>query len=176
MGASFVADLLEALRDEALDALDPSRTGHAAPARALVTHNVPAVDLCTDTGLLAVYLFSAPHIHPRVTARAPGACQVVATAEIIVEVWRCVPTMKDDGTPFPTVDYEDSALALAVDLWCLLNGLYYSWRSGALTLGEPCQAIEFRTAQPLGPSGGVAGWRVPLHYTLADPAPAGITS
>lgn len=176
MGATYIGDLLEALRDEALAALDPTRTGHPAPSRVFVSHGAPAVDVCEDDGLLAVYVDVVPHLHPRQRGRGPGGCLVVPTMRAVVELWRCHPTMQHDGSPWGVGVYEDAALDLAADLWCLLVGLYTSWLGGALTPGQPCEQVEFGAASPLGPSGGAAGWKVPITYTLSDPAPAGLVS
>lgn len=174
MGASYLGDMLEAVRDAAEDGLDPARTGHALPNHVLVTQNAPAVDLCTDDGVLAVYVWRAPHIHPRTVARMPSTCLVTVTAELVIELWRCVPTLDDEGNPRPDVDYENSALDLATDLWCMLTHLYVAWQDG--DLGAPCKAVTFGAVQPLGPSGGVAGWRIPLTVHLSDATPAGLAS
>ena len=176
MGATYLADLLDTLVQEALIGLDDTRTGHPEPSRVYVSHSAPAVDVCTDDGLLVAYLYREPHLHPRSNARLGSGCMVTATAECVVEVWRCHPTLADDGTPPTVTALDDAAQALLVDLWCLQTHLQHEWLQGTLTAGQPCNLIEWGVATPLGPQGAAAGWRVPLTYTLSDPAPAGLAS
>lgn len=166
MGVSYLGNVAEDLLAVALDGLAPLRTGHPAPDRVYVAHGAPAVDLCDGDGLLVVYLDAIDHVASRGGGRMPGACVMAATAVYKIELWRCVPSLGDNGEPLAAADYEDSALDLLVDLWALLGHLYLEWAAGQL--GAPCHDVQFGAARVMGPSGGAAGFLLPVSYTLND--------
>jgi len=120
-------------------------TGRDLPERRYVSHGQPPVEDCD--GVLAVWL-------PQVETRQVGSSDAMVTRRVVslaVDVWRCWPT--GDAHPPEVRDLSEASLVLADDVDRLTAGL-------ALFLGERCGPVEWRAAQPLGPLGGLAGWRL----------------
>jgi len=161
MPADYLQTLALDLLAAAEAAVDVARTGNPNPDRVYVAHNEPAWDVCDGTGQLSVYV--GPIISTQVTLG--NVCQVRPAAPFCVTLLRCVPTMNDDGTPPSAAELTTSAGVLNSDIWSLLNGLY----DFATDLG--CDMVDVGEALPLGPDGGLAGWRVCLDVLLNDPGP-----
>jgi hypothetical protein len=91
-------------------------------------------------------------------SRYNGAVQVprgVYEARIL----RCVPAVDDLGHPPSAEAVQASSEALLGDLGLMLAGIYRfldASPQGLATAGN---------AEPLGPDGGLAGWRVPVTYS-----------
>lgn len=146
---------LEALLKDALaeaeHLLSPSATGRNALARRYVSHGEPAVEVCD--GVLAVW--TGPIDTKQVGTANAGVTQRSAT--VCVDVWRCWPT--GDTQP-PTVKaLEAATLGLADDVDRLTLGLS-TW------LSCQCESVSWRPATPLGPMGGMAGWRLQIAVGL----------
>lgn len=166
MGASYLATLAEDLLVAATNALDPTRTGHAAPTRRFVSWGPPPVDAC-DGGQLTVHLASVDVNLQRGSGRSPGACLVEPVGRFQVQVWRCVPTFGPQGEIPDADDVTASSVALAVDAWCLVTGLTNAIAAGTLSEGR----VEIGPFTPLPPGGGSAGGRIDLTYHLNDGGP-----
>jgi hypothetical protein len=137
----LASDLLE----EAEALLASSVTGRDMPARRYVSHGEPPVEWCP--GLLAVW--TGP-----LTTRQVGPSTASMTSRAMtynVDVWRCWPT--SDAEAPPPDELTSAALALADDLDRLSGGL-------ARYLADRCGLVEWQPALALGPSGGMAGWRL----------------
>lgn len=170
---TYVADRLLELLTAAEAGLTLARTGNPIPTRNLRVHGEPAVDVCDDNGLLVVYSAS-PAVRltdPRANdARNKGPHHFVPVLRMVVELWRCVPAVDDDGVPTVT-ELDASAAALANDMWALvtylgarLDGIFLTGL-GAKVLAELGDPI------PLGPRGQAAGWRLTVEIPVSDAGP-----
>ena len=126
-------------------------TQRSLPERRYVSPGQPPVEDCD--GVLVVWF---PQVETRqVSARNAGV--TMRLASLAVDVWRCWPT--GDSHP-PTVEaLSEATLVLLDDVDRLTAGL-------AEWLGERCGTVEWRAAQPLGPLGGLAGWRLQVGVSL----------
>lgn len=120
-------------------------TGRRLPERRYVSHGQPPVESCD--GLLAVWFgqVETRQVGPRdadVTRRVALLC---------VDVWRCWPT---GDTQAPTVAELTQASRVAADDVDRLTAGLGVW------LADECGPVEWRPALPLGPQGGLAGWRL----------------
>ena len=131
--------------------LDPHVTGRDLPARRYVGHGEPPVESCA--GLLAVWF--GP-LEVRQISRGDTR-QVRRVASVNVDVWRCWPTGDREA---PTVDELTGASVMVADDCDRLTGGLPVWAS------DGCTNVEWRPALPLGPNGGMAGWRIPLLIDL----------
>lgn len=137
----------------AIDALDSY--GGGAPERAYVSHGEPAAD-CEE---LTVHLST---LAPRALGTESSArCLVVPEVQFCLQLWRCVTTLENDATPSATV-LHDEALALTIDGWALWKYLTGLWKAGTLFDGISCKNVAFGIMEPLGPTGGLAGWQLCL--------------
>ena len=126
-------------------------TGRDLPERRYVSHGQPPVEDCD--GVLVVWFAQVDT--RQVGPRDSGVTNRVAV--LAVDVWRCWPT--GDTHP-PTVrDLSRASLVVADDCDRLTGGL-------AGFLGDRCGTVEWRPAQPLGPQGGLAGWRLQVAVSL----------
>lgn len=172
--ASYFADRLTELLAASVVALEVSRTGVAVPSRQYISHGRPAVDFC-QTGILVVY-GDAPSIQlskPRQDiAEQAGQFMLMAIAVMFVELWRCVPNLDDTGVPPTATDLTSSATQLAVDAHALWTGLVRAQTGGTLfPTGMPNVRAEFGDPTPIGPQGGMAGWRMKIRYPMSDLGP-----
>jgi len=143
-------------------ALDVTRTGNPNPVRQLVTHGEPVWDL-GDHCESQLAVWHGPILHRQV---AQGrVCQILPLSTFYVEIVRCVPVQRDDGSaPSPDV-LTDSADELNRDAWSLLTDLYV-WAAD-----RGCDEIDFGPAETVGPLGGIGGWRVAITVSLNDSGP-----
>lgn len=143
-------DLAREMLAEAETLLAPSVTGRQLPARRYVAHGQPVVE--GPDGLLAVTVtgldLRQPDRNTEITMRVAG---------LAVEVWRCWPT-GDSDIPDP-VALQEAAEGLADDCDRLLLGLP-EW------LATRCHSVEWRPVSPLGPTGGLAGWRIEVAVSV----------
>jgi hypothetical protein len=154
---TLAADLLAA----SLAGLAVARTGNPEPDRVYISHNSPAWDECSGDGQLSVWI--GPIVHTQVAVGS--VCQIRASAPLCVTLLRCVPTMRDDGSPPTSAELTASADGLNRDVWSLLTELY----DYVAALG--CDIVDVGSAEPLGPDGGLAGWRVCIDVLLNDSGP-----
>lgn len=131
--------------------LAPAATSRNLPARRYVSHGEPAVEFCD--GLLAVW--AGPVETKQVGPTKASVTHRVAT--VCVDVWRCFPT--GDTQPPTTDQLQAVSLTLADDVDRLTRGL-------AEWLSCQCQTVAWRPTVTLGPTGGMAGWRVVVQVGL----------
>lgn len=163
--AAYIHDLAEALLASAVAGLAPSRTGHKAPGVTYVAHGAPAWDGCDQ---LAVWV--GPITLRGVAGVAAGRSGVptaLPVAAFTIDLARCVhePDARGNG-PTAAALASDAAL-LNRDAWCLHTGV-------SRDLGDVfggCRVIEPGEMIPLGPEGGLAGWRWPIVVSLNDGGP-----
>lgn len=172
--ATYFSNRLTELLAASVVALEVSRTGIAVPSRQYVSHGRPAVDFC-DTGILVVY-GDAPSIQlskPRQDiAEQAGQFMFMAIADMFVEVWRCAPSLDDTGGAPTATALTASATALAVDAHALWTGLVRAQTGGTLfPTGMANVRAEFGDVTPIGPQGGMAGWRMRVRYPMSDLGP-----
>lgn len=176
MAATYFADRLAELLAASVVALEVSRTGVAVPSRQYISHGRPAVDFC-QTGILVVY-GDAPSIqlrgpNPRQDiAEQAGQFMLMAIAEMFVEMWRCVPNLDDTGVAPTAAQLTASATQLAIDAHALWTGLVRAQTGGTLfPAGMSNVRAEFGDPTPIGPQGGMAGWRMKVRYPMSDLGP-----
>lgn len=170
---TYVGDRLLELLTACQAGLTLLRSGNAIPSRNLRTHGPPAVDLCVDDGLLAVYLDSPAVLFDRPSvrdARGVGQRHYEPVLRMVVELWRCVKGLDDSGH-VTVADLDQDASDLADDMWALvtylgarLDSTFPTGLGGkvVMTLGDPV---------PLPPRGGVAGWRLSIQVPVSDGGP-----
>ena len=169
--AAYLSDVLGEVLAHAVDGLDSARTGNPAPARVLIAHGPPAVDACEDDGLLAAY-YDGIDVEYLGRSGPPGNCAAIAAANVVIEVWRCYPTVTDQGDPPDPTDENAAAVALAADAWCLLTYITIQALGGTLVSGAGCGNVTLGSLEVLEPEGGVAGIRLPVTVQLTDGGPA----
>lgn len=161
MPADYLQILASDLLAAALAGLAPARTGNPEPDRVYISHGAPAWDDCDGSGQLSVWVGPIQHVQ----VALGNVCQIRPSAPLCVTLLRCVPTMNDDGSPPSAAALTASAGELNRDVWSLLTELY----AFAAALG--CDMVDVGSAEPLGPEGGLAGWRVCLDVLLNDSGP-----
>lgn len=168
------ADYLDAIARDVLghanDALTAARTGHAAPTRSYVSHGTPAVPLCSDgTGQVSVHL---DHIEYRglvLSAQTPRTKPVVPVGDYRIQLWRCVPTLNDDGQA-PDADAEgEAAFGLNVDAWCLAPYIARLVAASRLVTSVRVGGISVANGRALPRQGMSAGWELGLSVALDNP-------
>jgi hypothetical protein len=120
-------------------------TGRRLPERRYVSHGQPPIEECD--GALVVWF-------PQVETRQVGARDAKVTNRVVsvaVDVWRCWP-IGDSHAP-TAAELSVASAVVADDCDRLTSGL-----SGWFV--ERCGPVEWRAAVPLGPQGGLAGWRL----------------
>lgn len=159
-----LADTALAVCIEALDMLTAK-----CPARRYVGHGLPALD-CEQ---LVVSTYSVPEADtsPRALpldrafrARYGSLIQPM----LVVSIVRCYPvvTLNAKSVPvFPSVAELTAASALIyADGWHLWNAIISAKRQGAF--GGACKELARDPMMPIQPSGGFAGWTIPLEVQL----------
>lgn len=176
MAADFIHARALDLLDAASDGLGIARTGHAAPTRQYVSHGRPAVDICDDeipgNGQLTVHVDATRGVFNRSAPSNPAvpkSLQIVPIVTYVIELWRCWPTMREDGAA-PTASTIETAVAnLNRDAWCMLTQIYSELAAGTLFSGVACNEVTIGDCQPTGdPSGGTAGWSLRIQVPLND--------
>lgn len=171
---TYLSSRLGELLTAATAGVTLARTGNAIPSRVFVSHGPPAVDFCTDDGLLAVYLdkpavnLDEPSV--RITEQV-GPKKRMPILRMCIELWRCVPNLDEQGTPPTVTALTTSANGLANDLWALDTYL----RANKATLfptGLASTVIpNFSDPVPRNPSGNVAGWLLRVQVPVSDGGP-----
>lgn len=125
------------------------------PARSYFQHGTISVD-CPAT--LAIGVLRIYQGQPTGETLDLARCVLPRTAEVDIQLWRCVPT--PDGRYMPTpAELETSAIELFTDGWVLSEALIRAAR----TLAETQEAVGLGAVVPLGPQGGAAGWQASLR-------------
>ena len=140
-----------------------------APDRRYVGHGLPALD-CEQ---LVVSTYAVPE-----ASTAPQAAALdrsfrfkygsVINPLLVVSVVRCYPvvTLNSKQVPiFPDPAAIEAASALIyADGWQLWNGIISAKREGAFD--GLCKGMAREPMLPIQPSGGYAGWTMPLDFEL----------
>lgn len=142
----------------AVDALDAYEGG--APERQYVSHGEPGNEAgeceCEE---LTVHLSA---LQPRaLDTPSSSRCAVIPEVQFCIQLWRGVTVFENTDTPSATT-LNDEALALTIDGWALWKHLTGLWKAGTLLDGISCKNVTFGTMEPLGPTGGLAGWQLCL--------------
>lgn len=98
-----------------------------------------------------------------------AGCSTKSVVEINLTLYRCVPTMEEDGSPPDPADLDASGKALATDGWVLWFGILRAWGDGTLfeDLELTCQQFDVSGGTlSLPPTGGLAGWSLVGRLTL----------
>lgn len=150
MKATLIRDLLTDLLDAAVAVLD------SPPDRQFVAFG----GFAHDCELVAVQAMSVRTESSELGAGF-AACAVVPVIPLRLTVVRCYPSLDSDGIPAATA-LTDASLGLADDAVAITGGLLDKWSDGTLfpTVGVDCDRVEIGTMDPVGPSGGYAGWRI----------------
>lgn len=149
---------LAALEQEILDlgaaALDACE--RPVPEKRYRYHGDIAVQCCEDNGIMTV------HWNP-VVADKTGIPQGVGapvgkrTADVILRLYRCFPTLREDGT-FPDDEGDPQAEGLAIDMDCLWSAFTAAICDGSLAESlAGCDALSLIDVTPRKPAGGCAG-------------------
>lgn len=155
LATDLLAAAVESLTPDPDDAQDPRAD---PPARRLIAHN-PGT-FAWDCELVAVSLTGLVLETPR-PAGVGSRCSVIPAAALVVTLLRCYPTVQGDlGIP----DAEAITAAseqLAIDGAALAGGLMAMWAAGTLfpLAAIGCGKVTLGPLDPIGPSGGLAGWR-----------------
>lgn len=82
----------------------------------------------------------------------------------IATLFRCVPTLSDDGDPPSSTELTVSARQLHADGWALHNVLFNMLREGELF--EFCRNVVWDGIRRYGPAGAFGGWIVTIRAEL----------
>lgn len=152
-----IGGLEQAILDRAVAAL--AAAGQPVPDDAHVVryHSDPVVDCCTGTGALFVFWrrasFDRTGLPPNVT-NPPGRPVV----DLVLRLFRCFPTLHDDGRPPEGADVDAAASGLAVDadvLWASFTDAICTSAFADSTYG--CDNFSLVDMTPRAPKGGCAG-------------------
>lgn len=148
--------------DQALShLLDTAEASLATPpGRAYVAHGQPAGDLCEELVVWAQLITPA-------TAPAPGrSCTALHRITAAVDLTRPHPRQEGTDRPPAAGVLDTAGRALSAEAWDLWTGLTQAWLDCTLLPGLTCDQVRFQRAEPLGPQGGFATWRVTLDFPL----------
>jgi hypothetical protein len=126
------------------------------PERQFVAHG----DFAHDCELLAVRTVSirteAPDLH-----LGGAGCSVIPIVTLQLVLLRCYPTMDGPEPPAPAA-LTAASLQLADDAVGLSGGILDRWSAGTLfpTALIHCDKVQIGILDPIGPLGGIAGWRI----------------
>ncbi len=147
------------------ETLDVAAGTITAPDRVYVAHAQPAVDCEQLTAHLA--LVRARDTDPNRGGDFASSCLLVWAAQVTLELWRCVPTPADDGTP-PAADAMTTANSVLIsDGMAITRALSRARATGDWPDGVACNDVRFGPLEPLPESGGYAGWRLTVEIQLS---------
>lgn len=96
-------------------------------------------------------------------------CSVVPKATFHVLLLKCVKVVGAQGgqrgAPPRGTDLNTEAKALYTVGWQLWHGVTSAWVQGALWNEVSCDYVAFEKLEPVGPDGGLAGWKWPIQLT-----------
>lgn len=169
---TYVADLAHMLLASA------AATLATPPSIQYINMGKPAADGCDR---LIVWVLDMHLASPRnQTARGGGTLTesrsameqygVLPAVDFTIQLLRCgVPQPTGDLNPvLPTAAELDAfGTAQITDGWALYHGLVNAWRAGTLFGGlNPAPHTVLGMLTPVEPSGGIAGWQLPLKVSL----------
>lgn len=181
--ASYLYLRAAELLGQAAAGLAQVRTGHAPPSRAYVSFGDPAAELplnCDGSGQLTVHLDQQRLLDVRDAvprAGTPGnrpRTGLVIVAPMVVTLFRCWPQGTSQA-PIPAGDLDLAAKGLLQDLHCLVQWLVQKRAAKTLfpTSTYPVEQGDVGIGNPkvAAPSGGTAGFVVPVDLWSKDPGP-----
>lgn len=164
---AYPDDELCVLCDSLLDVAAAALTAASrdVPARQFVSASQPPGEPTECAETLAAW--PGPLRLPPPPPGGQRGCTSKTVAELHLTLYRCVPTMQEDGTPPTTAELDASGRGLAVDGWVIWRAILNGWSDGTLFEDIGCQVIDLsRGAVNLPPLGGLAGWDVTVLVTL----------
>jgi hypothetical protein len=160
-------DLAAAILGVAHDALAQLPAG--APDRSYVGHGLPAID-CEQL-VVSSYVQTQADTSPRALPMDRQFRPKYGSVNIpvfVVSIVRCYPeiTMDNRQEPiFPSVAALTAASELLyADAWQVWNALMTAKREG--DFGGLCREMSLDPMTPINPSGGYAGWTLPIEAQL----------
>lgn len=167
--AVLTPDLFWLTAEELLDCVCAALTEESecgCPCRAGVVVGAPAWDDCCE-GSLNVWM-ERPYFHDIFPAQTSAAvvCSTPLAGEFAIQLLRCAPTIKDDGSA-PTADeLSESARLMYQDMYITLRAL-----SCCLAQSKRDRLYTIRESNFVGPEGGCVGFQIRLTIQLNDPKP-----
>jgi hypothetical protein len=145
------------------DTLDVASGAIDAPDRVYVAHAQPAIDCEQLTAHLA--LVRAREMDPNRGGDFAPSCLLVWAAQVVLELWRCVPVQTEDAPP-PAADIASADKALISDGMAITRALSRARADGSWPEGLACSNVRFGPLEPLQEQGGYAGWRLSVEVQL----------
>lgn len=144
-----------------------------AIARSYIAPGPPSVNCPPE---LTVYVVSPAEADTRPLAPPLASGQRAGMAEtgsvhlvrLAAQITRCVPSLNDDGS-FPDIAAEEAAAVETIgDVWAVVNYVRALYRARLIFTDPDDQQREvwWEPAVPLAPSGGAAGWVIPVRVRL----------
>lgn len=123
------------------------------PCRACVVAGTPVWDNCCEDGQLTIYLeriFVAGNFPSQ--ASGPVFCSSPLAADFVVQLLRCAPTVKDDGTPPTCEELSENAREIMTDMFITERAVIC-----CLAAEKRNRLFTMRDARVIGPQGGCVG-------------------
>lgn len=162
---TLICDTAQFILDCVCAALD-AESSCPCPCRACVVAGPPVWDDCCE-GQLTVSLENL-FVHENFPARAAGPifCFSPLAGDFLIQLLRCAPVVRDDGTPPSCPELSDSACQIYTDLYIALRALIC-----CLAVAKRQRKFLIRDARVVGPDGGCIGFEIRLTVELHDPLP-----
>jgi hypothetical protein len=159
----ILTTLAESLRATGADGL--LAVGREVPERTFLSHGQPPGEPTECAETLASWIAGIALTPPPPTGKR--GCTSKSVLSLHLTLYRCVPTMDDDGTPPAPDELSLSAEGLQFDGWGMWREVHRGWTSGTLFDDLGCEAIDLsRGMVVLPPLGGLAGWDITVLVTL----------
>jgi len=165
--ATDLFDLADALLGVCADSLALLPAG--TPSRLYVGHGLPAID-CEQL-VVSTYQVPEADTSPRalpLDRMFKEKYSSLILPMLVVSVARCYPCVtldKRQEAIFPSVaELSAASNMIYADGWQLWNGIKSAKRAGAF--GGLCRELVMDPMLPLQPSGGYAGWTLPIEIQL----------
>jgi len=131
--------------------------GVALPARRYVANGEVARDPNAEEDCSAVSVG-----FPRAFIGSPGiprfeaiTCAPIRTADLLIEITRCVPVPDDHGNPPSATEIDDSAKQILTDGYVLFAAILAAKSDGSMA--PLCDKIAMGDLVLIGPEGGIGG-------------------
>lgn len=164
-------DLLHLTAQEVLDCVCDAlmeQSDCGCPCRKFVTIGQPVWDSCCDGGQLAAFI-DRLYVNGAFPATENGVitCTAPLSAEVTIQLIRCVPTVAEDGTAPNAQELSDSSRSIYSDM-------YIAYRAVICCLAQYKKYRRFTMgdSRSVGPQGGCAGFEIRFTVDLVDPIPA----
>lgn len=137
------------------------------PCRSCTVVGPPVWDTCCPDGQLTVSL-ERFFLHDNFPSAATGPvfCAAPFAGDFVIQLLRCVPVVRDDGTPPSCEELSESARRIYQDLYISMRAIVC-----CLSVAKRQRKFVMRDARPIGPDGGCAGFEIRLTVELHDPLP-----